>query len=89
MPSWEVGDLALCLKMSGFLRHPSVEPGRIFKVEAVEFSEGTLGIILEGAHSRHRSRAHVASSFRKILPDKHEACEEEFVTLLRKSKVSA
>jgi hypothetical protein len=27
--------------------------------------------------------------FRKIRPDEHEACEPEFVTLLRRTKVSA
>jgi hypothetical protein len=53
---------------------------------------GSLGLILAGVQNMGRRAngapwaGHVASNFRKIRPDEHEACEPEFVTLIRRAK---
>jgi hypothetical protein len=86
---WKVGDLALCIE--GGIRtregsaytvlsiHPPGEwlhglfnPGDELIFDFVEF-----GILQEGSSARR---------FRKIRPDEHEACEEEFRILLQLSK---
>jgi hypothetical protein len=58
--------------------------GKVFSVIGVTYD----GLILEGFPSPHPTKAWNKRSFRKIRPDKLEACEEEFVTLLKRKPVS-
>ena len=53
--------------------HPA-RRGTVCHCIALEFADGSSGI---------------ARRFRKILPDKHEPCEQEFVALLKRKRVSA
>lgn len=82
MSDWEIGDLALCVDDS--LAEWCLHRGRIYRVR------GVLGemLVLDGIAALDGSGRDgmYASRFRKILPDKHEACEAEFVTLLRRTK---
>jgi hypothetical protein len=92
MNDWQVGDLALCVVTSGRKVHKGdgCRKGRIYRVigTAVDWV-GNLGIVLDGKRSDHPSGAFLATAFRKIRPDEHEACEPEFVTLLKRAKRTA
>jgi hypothetical protein len=92
MSDWAVGDLAVCVDAAPRSYRTdsggSLAVGNIYTVEAVFF----------GAFSRHQMLGIMgfpwepewvgwdADRFRKILPDKHEACESEFVDLLKRIK---
>lgn len=83
---WQVGDLALCVD-AGLL--PWVEPGCIYTVADLNtdwLEIDGLGLELAGVDAGCGYTGFVATSFRKILPDKHEDCEPEFVTLLNRIK---
>jgi hypothetical protein len=97
MSDWAVGDLAVCVNTDDLqtcIPGRRGVAGRRFKlgstycVVAVSVHAATQEpvLLLEG-----QSQTAAARRFRKILPDKHEACESEFVTLLNriKRKVSA
>lgn len=94
MCDWEAGDLAVCVR-DGTIRTPEfthrglgLAKGRTYKIVncAIHEPTGQLCLWLEGVASRDGS---LALRFRKIRPDAHEACEEEFVTLLKRRKVDA
>lgn len=93
---WDVGDLALCVDDSPCRcgtcggAAMTVNAGSVYRVDGVFAFEAKPYLTFEGvpAGARHK-RGTYASRFRKILPDKHEPCEAEFVTLLKRSKVSA
>lgn len=78
MDDWQVGDLALCISgkrvpkggRKGFAPNGEkfLRQGGIYTVEAVVRPYQALGLVLEGHHSVHPSRAYLASSFRRIKP---------------------
>jgi hypothetical protein len=94
---WKVGDLALCVDchcgspIHGFQRSAATEPGHAYLVAGIRLGPFTMcrapmGLIFEGDPD---GRGHCSARYRKIRPDKHEDCEPEFVTLLKRSKVTA
>lgn len=97
---WKVGDLALCVSvmpcaLCGFAEL-GTEIGKIYRVEAVQNEEllGGYWLLLPEAklvlHEHFNDDLWFASEdFRKIRPDEHEPCEDEFVTLLNRTKVPA
>lgn len=98
MANWQVGDLAVCVDVSA--RGQPLPPrllvvGRAYRVCAVTAAESwcdgdyDAGLVLEGLRSPAYDGSYRASRFRKIRPDEHEACEPEFVTLLKRVKVRA
>ena len=97
MSDWQVGDLAVAVgcsrsagKPSQFTQaHLAPPRGAIVRVIGVHPSTQFQLLEIEGYPSRHWSRGWGAICFRKILPDKHENCEPEFVQLLKRSKVTA
>lgn len=67
--NWQPGDLALCaVPHRNDLGHPSVRPGGVYTVEAVDSWFGEPGLLLAGHHSSHASGCHAAFRFRKINP---------------------
>jgi hypothetical protein len=87
--SWQVGDLAVCVDVQPrewSTAHLSrLTQGAIYTVVGLRHYQ-IDGLHLEGIDNPH---AFDATRFRKILPDKHESCEPEFVTLLKRTKVRA
>ena len=92
---WEVGDLALCVDTDPAHRvFGTGVAGKRFKLGAVYCVAhvGThpvtdeLVLLMEG-----QSKTAGAFRFRKIRPDEHQACEEEFriLIMLSKKRVSA
>lgn len=88
MSDWQVGDLALCLYGGRWVtwgsggEGPSPQRGAIYKVDRISLVGGLVGLWIEGfTHDCFE-----ASEFRKIKPDTHEPCEEEFRILLQLSK---
>ena len=93
---WKVGDLALCVDGAPY-RYPNrrraltaVELGRIYRVSDVFMNGVHLHILVDG-ESPHESPkwgrcGWDPNRFRKIKPDTHEPCEEEFRILLQLSK---
>jgi hypothetical protein len=96
MSDWQVGDLAVCVDAKP---HPDNDAAR--NVSLSQLSEGKTyrvtglakvdGIFLAGVTAAYEREGYGwrSSRFRKIAPDKHEACEDEFVTLLKREKVNA
>jgi hypothetical protein len=86
---WKVGDLAVCV--SSVAGSVLVE-GRVYTVTGVDVAEswyadaGEVGLHLREARANNRCGGFYAYRFRKIRPDEHEACEEEFRILLQLSK---
>jgi hypothetical protein len=88
---WEVGDKALCVE-SGH----STRQGVIYTVSdvwpsgdefqgVVNITQDDLLLFVELGFLGDGSNC---QRFRKIRPDKHEPCEEEFTTLLKRKPVS-
>jgi hypothetical protein len=97
MNDWQVGDLALCVddRQNPHAIGPCrAKAGQIYCVAGVStvdepntlFGRDGGGLYFDFDH-----QIYAAARFRKIRPDAHEACEEEFITLLRRTerKVSA
>jgi hypothetical protein len=97
MSDWQVGDLAVCVDNAVRCRESRagiLVLGRAYKVAVLGSPRGTDIFCLGFRDHAHTARkgftpAFAAERFRKIRPDKHEACEEEFVTLLKRRKVPA
>jgi hypothetical protein len=100
--TWEVGDLAVCVDASPgrewaeYLNDWSytrgLEEGRIYRVaRAIPASDEPAFVMLDvGVPFPHEGDGvWPHTRFRKIRPDAHEACEEDFVTLLRRKTVRA
>lgn len=98
MTDWQVGDLAVCVSNEPCdccgMHLPAPEIGQVLTVAGVKACEGSLFLLLpdgpttrDGIHTNDPWFA--ASEYRKVVKDAHEACEEEFITLLRKSRVRA
>lgn len=90
MTDWAVGDLALCVDAS--IHECTVtwiaampETGKVYTVMDL-FADGPdLNLVLEELH-RACGIGLRAWRFRKIRPDEHEPCEEEFAKLLNLSR---
>lgn len=94
MSDWQVGDLAACVnsgkcpKCVNTCPLPALDEGRIYTVATITSDE--QGLLFDLAEfGRDPDWGFCAEHFRKIRPDEHEACEPEFVTLLKRTKVSA
>ena len=96
---WQVGDLAVCVH-AGRLPHikgadvtDRIREGGVYRVEGawVDTYDYVPVLLLEGVRSVDdlARGALAAERFRKIRPDEHKACEPEFVTLLKRNRVSA
>jgi hypothetical protein len=88
MSDWQVGDLALCVNNDtirysiGGGPRPDLVIGKAYRVRGIEIDhlfDGELCLLIAGAV---RSASH--ARFRKIRPDAHERCEQEFTTLLKR-----
>lgn len=92
MSDWQVGDLAVCVRAGpcqcGCGGTQALVEGRIYRVLGIVVHPERLGLDV-GVEPPPGHSSLNAARFRKILPDKHEPCEEEFVTLLNRKKVSA
>jgi hypothetical protein len=96
MSDWQVGDKAVCVD-AAITPHSVVGEvsklvvGRIYTV--CKLRPTNAGIMRLGlAEFHHADNTHscfYACRFRKVVQDKHEPCEEEFVTLLNRKRVSA
>jgi hypothetical protein len=92
MSDWQVGDLAVCVDVSDrfyaqyrrtALAGRRFAIGKKYRVVATSIHRitGEEILLMEGQPDTAG-----AWRFRKIRPDEHEACEEEFVILLKLSK---
>ena len=86
--AWEVGDKAVCVDHSvigcggGLIHNAKICPQR-----GVVRTVGRVSICCCGCVSlMFDDEAGLASRFRKIVSDRHEPCEAEFVTLLNRIK---
>ena len=84
--TWQVGDLAVCVddapcRCCG--SNGGMVAKRIYRVSQVMCDGRGLNVsdIDPAPHV-----GIVSSRFRKVVQDKREACEDEFVTLLKRSK---
>jgi hypothetical protein len=96
--SWQVGDLALCVE-AGRINcgcetvhnntHSSLSKGATYRVRSIaracDVSERCAFCPCEALVTED-GRIGLSSRFRKVRPDAHEACEPEFVTLLKRAK---
>lgn len=96
--AWQIGDLAVCVDnnpdylyaepaISAFAR---LEVGRVYRVLRIgENDRGSLGIDI-GVQNKDLFAGFndiwPPDCFRKVAPDKREACEPEFVTLIKRAK---
>jgi hypothetical protein len=87
---WQAGDLAVCVDVS--VQHTvfvhvgtGLSLGATYRVDGIgePSMAGLPTLILSDVGRKFANR------FRKIRPDEHEACEPEFVTLLKRTKVRA
>ena len=95
MSDWQAGDLAVCIYCDP---GPQVDPwepvvGQTYTVVRVGpldigWPDGT-GLDFQDDPTCGDVKMWDAGWFRKIRPDKHEACEDEFITLLKRRKVAA
>lgn len=95
--SWQAGDLALCVddRPNPYWGAVPLKNGGVYRVRAVTgvyynrlAAADCPALLLEGVES-DVPRGFGANRFRKIKPDEHEACEPEFVTLLKRNRVAA
>ena len=98
---WQVGDLAVCVdaRPDAYWGCNLIE-GATYTVAAVNWLVGhpaarntvhgrtDIGLALTEVRSFAEFGYH-PDRFRKIRPDEHIACEDEFVTLLKRNRVSA
>ena len=87
MSDWQVGDLAVCVELNP--QSPcslgNLQVGQAYRVLEVAQEHYGTTLLIDGARSGHFTGHYRAFRFRKIRPDKHEACEDEFVTLLKRA----
>jgi hypothetical protein len=95
---WKVGDLALCIDDSMCMCHKcggsvitGLRAGNVYRVlDFCTTAGGVFGLRIDrppSTHPVHRGSIGCAAfRFRKIRPDEREACEPEFVTLLKRAK---
>jgi hypothetical protein len=92
MSDWQAGDLAVCVDAhdNPAFRPTEVREGRTYRVTQVinhpfRNHAGWPGLLLQGIQC-DCTNGFDHRRFRKIRPDEQEACEPEFVTLLKRSK---
>jgi hypothetical protein len=90
MSDWQVGDLAVCVDdcPCPVTKRPvrGIHAGKSYTVAGfIQFKEKTF-LRLAGVEAVSQSGGFFPHRFRKIRPDEHEACEEEFRILLKLSK---
>ena len=89
---WQVGDLAVCVDDRPChcgATDPAIRIGAVYTVVRVMPPVAhQVGLLFEEADPVGHP-AFGADRFRKIRPDEHEACEEEFVTLIKRLKQPA
>jgi hypothetical protein len=93
---WQVGDLAVCVGRNpnapGYWTCKGGPPkGTALVVDGVQFGYSPsygpwTALVFSGYPSVHFTRGWHAESYRKVVPDKQEACEPEFVTLIKRAK---
>jgi hypothetical protein len=98
MSDWQVGDLALCIENMpcdecGVVTN-EVSIGATYRVGDIMEEDDNLWLFLpEVPPTNHEHWPpdpwYRHTQFRKIRPDEQEACEPEFASLLKRSKVSA
>lgn len=90
--TWQVGDLAVGVgqKNCPYIGHSPVTgktKGKVLRVVAVDVWHDGKRPILYLDHDD--PDAYCGGCFRKVVRDQHEACEPEFVTLLKRKRVTA
>jgi hypothetical protein len=98
MSDWEVGDLAVCVddRPNPVWGPSGLTMSAVYRVTGVIFNPAPSslygredwGLFLAGIDSGTED-GFCGSRFRKITPDKREACEDEFVTLLKRIRENA
>lgn len=97
MSDWAVGDLAVCVdaRPNPVWGETGLTEGRAYTIAAL------TGVIINHLYQTKMPGAILRevpcssphgfglARFRKVRPDKHEKCEDEFVELLKRSKVNA
>jgi hypothetical protein len=88
---WQVGDLAVCVNadIDPFAGHNGgLTLNAAYTVREVVRAEGEVGLRLRDLPNPTgcKYRAFSTVRFRKIRPDEQQACEPEFITLLKRSK---
>jgi hypothetical protein len=87
MSDWQVGDLAVCVDDSPTLRpHCPLIVGRTYRVVGISILREGLIVAEAVAMNQSFGGGFLMRRFRKVRPDEREACEPEFVTLLKRSK---
>ena len=88
MSDWQVGDLAVCVVEQDGWAPWKPQVGVVYTVAEVADGVDGPGFELEEDPDAFDGEwIWLACDFRKI--DKHEACEEEFITLLKRRKSPA
>lgn len=96
MSDWQVGDLAVCVNSGpsrfGPEKRHNLVVDKVYRVVGIGggTSDGRApySLFVAGAKAMYESDGYGfdPDRFRKIRPDEHEACEHEFVTLLKRTK---
>lgn len=94
MHDWKPGDKAVRVKNNDIIseeNQPKIgsiyEVKQVMMIEFGDLGEG-LGLYLPDAPpNTDRSHVWYAGSFRPVIHDKQEKCEEEFLALLKRGKV--
>lgn len=89
--TWQIGDKAVALGQGscGFCGPTDdhrIGKGDVLTVVGVIPSWPGLPADLDFDEVPSADEPWCSCAFRKIIPDQHEACEEEFVTLLKRTK---
>jgi hypothetical protein len=92
MSDWQVGDMAVSIgrqNRDNWWAKGGPPKGTILPVDAVVVTADWTALVFNQFPSPHFTRGWQHYCFRKIRPDEHEACEPEFITLLKRSKIPA
>lgn len=94
MADWQVGDLAVCVDATPVRGFPLyLTQGATYTVTGLHWSicpHYGPGLGLDFAEIESVTiDGYYSGRFRKIRPDEYEACEPEFVTLLKRIRESA
>jgi hypothetical protein len=89
--TWQVGDKAVCVDASAsslLLKGEIYTVAGIFPHAGLDLRgvRGAFGLLFLEITPTPGCAAFSESRFRKIVSDKHEPCEAEFVTLLNRAK---
>jgi len=79
---WQVGDLALCIKLGPWRDVIGPKCGEVRAVRGVGRDPIGVGLWLEGYPGKLRSDGFSASRFRKITPPKADEFDREVIDLM-------